>query len=61
MANKKQNEGRQSEKVFVGVNIDPKLKEELQEIADREHRSLNGQVEFFLSLGVQHLMRKQAA
>ena len=50
-----------SDKVFMGAFIDPSLKDQLRKVAKAERRSLNAQVEFFLSLGVQHLKRKEAA
>jgi hypothetical protein len=48
-------------KVFMGQFVEPQLKEKLKKIAKAEKRSLNAQVEFFLTLGVQHLEQKQAA
>ena len=48
-------------KVFMGTLVAPELKEELKRISKAEHRSLNGQVEFFLTLGVQHLKLQKAA
>lgn len=32
----------------ITLTLPPPLKAELQRIADREHRSLNGQIRFFL-------------
>jgi hypothetical protein len=53
---------QKSGKVFMGAFVDPELKEKLKKISKAERRSLNAQVEFFLSLGVQHLKeQKQAA
>jgi hypothetical protein len=53
---------QKSKKVFMGAFVEPSLKEDLKKISKAERRSLNAQVEFFLSLGVQHLKeQKQAA